>query len=111
LSPPVERGWETEDDEPLLSVCDGEHRAPVTNNVADFVVIATRWAAQGRRHAGLIFTSDASMPRSTPTIGRHVEALHDLLNANPSGDAFVERVHWLSDSPQPAGRRAGRSRR
>jgi len=106
----VEKGWEAEDDEPLLALCEVELRALVSNNVADFVLIARRWATQGRRHLGLIFTSDASLPRSKDTIGRYVEALHDLLQANPSEDAFVDRVHWLSDPPpaRPAGRRARR---
>jgi hypothetical protein len=91
----VERGWETEDDEALLGICDKEWRALVTNNVADFSVIARGWALEGRRHSGLIFTSDASMPRGRQTIGRYVEALEELLLANPRDDAFTDRVQWL----------------
>lgn len=94
----VERGWEAEDDEPLLALCETDGRALVTNNVADFMVIARRWATQGRCHAGLIFTSDARMPRSRDTIGRYVEALNALLKANPAENAFTDRVHWLTDA-------------
>jgi len=106
----VEKGWETEDDDPLLALCMGEQRALMTNNVADFAVIARRCAAEGRRHSGIVFTSDASFPRSKATIGRYVAALHDLLQANTSDEAFVDRVHWLNDQPPapPAGRRVGR---
>jgi hypothetical protein len=107
----LEKGWEAEDDDPLLSLCVGEQRALLTNNVADFVVIARRWATQGRRHTGLIFTSDASMPRGKDTIGRYVEALNDLLLANSTDDAFVDRVQWLRDPPSARpGRRSGSSR-
>ena len=91
----IERGWETEDDEALLVLCDKEPRALVTNNVADFIVIARGWAIEGRRHSGLIFTSDASMPRSRQTIGHYVEVLEELLRANPRDDAFTDRVQWL----------------
>src|SRR3984893_12305374 len=42
----IERGWETEDDEALLVLCDKERRALVTNNVADFIVIARGWAIE-----------------------------------------------------------------
>lgn len=70
----TERGWE-EEDESLLGVCTAEGRALVTNNVGDFTVIARRWATEIRSHAGLIFTSDASMPRHRETIGRYVHAL------------------------------------
>ena len=91
----IEQGWETEDDESLLSLCADESRTLLTNNVADFAVIARRWALQGRHHAGLIFTSDASLPRGQLTIGRYVTALHSLMRANPAEDAFVDRTHWL----------------
>lgn len=92
----LERGWESEEDEPLLVLCGEERRALLTNNVADFTAIARRWAVEGRRHYGLVFTSDASLPRSRRTTGRYVTALDRLLTAKPSKDAFVDRVHWLS---------------
>lgn len=95
----VEKGWEAEDDEPLLELCEKEARALMTNNVGDFVVIARRWATEGRRHTGLIFTSDASMPRGRRTIGRYIDALNALLEANPTDTAFVDRIHWLTDAP------------
>lgn len=91
----LERGWEAEEDEPLLELCDREQRALLTNNVADFTTVMRRWAAEGRRHSGLIFTSDASMPRGRDTIGRFVRALAELLRSNPGDDRFKDRVHWL----------------
>ena len=91
----IERGWEAEDDEALLVACEREERALLTNNVGDFVVIARRWAVEGRRHAGLVFTSDASMPRNRDTIGRYAEALDALLASHPKDDALADRTHWL----------------
>ena len=91
----VERGWEREDDESLLAICALEGRALLTNDVADFTAISRAWAADGRSHSGLIFTSDAGMPRSRHTIGRCVDALEDLLLRHPDEDAFRDQVHWL----------------
>lgn len=91
----IERGWETEADESLLALCARDVRALLTNNVGDFTVIARRWTVEGRQHSGLVFTSDASMPRARRTIGRYVEALDALLRSNPAPDALVERVSWL----------------
>ena len=91
----VERGWEAEEDEALLLLCAENQRALVTNDVGDFTVIVRRWALEGRRHSGLVFTSDASMPRSRHTIGQYVQALEMLLAANPREDVFADRVHWL----------------
>jgi predicted nuclease of predicted toxin-antitoxin system len=91
----IERGWEHEDDEPLLALCAAENRALLTNNVADFTVIARRWTLEDRHHAGLIFSSDASLPRGRNTIGRYVTALQTLMRANPGDDSFTDRVHWL----------------
>ena len=90
-----------EEDEPLLTACDSERRALLTNNVADFTVIVRRWAVEGRLHSGLIFTSDRSLPRGRSTIGKYVELLDDLLSSNSKDDAFVDRVHWLTDPALP----------
>jgi len=91
----IERGWETEDDEALLDICHQGQRALVANNVADFTVIVRDWAVEGRRHSGLIFTSDVSMPRGRQTIGRYIEVLAELLRVNPRDDAFTDCIHWL----------------
>lgn len=91
----IERGWEREEDEQLLAICRGEDRALMTNDVADFTKICRAWAVDGRSCAGVIFTSDATMPRSRRTIGRLAGALDDLLRCHPAQDAFRDRVHWL----------------
>ena len=91
----VEVGWEAEDDEPLLALCSKDGRTLLTNNVADFAVIARRWQVEGRAHQGLIFTSDSSLPRTRNTIGRYVEAIAELMRANPGDDGFADRIHWL----------------
>lgn len=90
-----ERGWEREDDESLLTVCDDEHRALLTNNVGDFVTISRSWAVEGRSHSGLIFTSDVSMPRGRHTIGRYLAALEEILLAHPDEHALQDQVLWL----------------
>ena len=91
----VERGWEREDDERILAICAEEARALMTNDVADLTAISRRWAADGRTHSGLIFTSDASVPRGRATIGRFVGTLDALLTLHPGEDALKDRVHWL----------------
>lgn len=91
----VELGWEMEDDEALLALCHEDKRALLTNNVAGFAVIARQWAAQGRTHAGLVFTSDASLPRSRKTMGRYVRALDRLMAAISDDRALFDQIRWL----------------
>lgn len=91
----AERGWEGEDDEPLLFHCVHEQRTLMTNNVADLAVIARNWASEGRSHFGLIFTSDKRMSRSRHSNGAYVTALDALLQSNPAAEAFIDRIHWL----------------
>jgi nucleoside-diphosphate-sugar epimerase len=83
-------------DEPLLRSGADEGRALLTNNVRDFAPLAREWAARGDEHLGLIFTSDASMPRARNTIGAYVKKLSELLDKHPGDDAFRGRVAWLS---------------
>lgn len=90
-----ERGWHELDDEELFDRCVAETRALLTNNVSDFVAVSQRWAGEGRHHAGLIFTADASLPRTGATIGVYVELLDALLNENPGASAFLDRIEWL----------------
>jgi len=91
----IEVGWEVQDDEPLLEHCALQNRSLLTNNVADFAVIARRWQSDERRHAGLIYTSDSSLPRNRSNTGRFVTALADLMASHPADDALTNRTHWL----------------
>ena len=89
----IEVGWEADEDESLLVLCQGDGRCLLTNNVVDFAVIARAWQTEGRSHAGLIFTSDVGWPRSRDTVGSYVDALAELMTANTAG--FADRIHWL----------------
>lgn len=91
----VERGWHAFDDKELLAACGAEQRALLTNNVPDFAVIARALASEGQSHHGLIFTSDAALPRNLHAIGRYVELLDALVQAHPAQDALVDRIEWL----------------
>jgi hypothetical protein len=91
----VERDWGLLEDEALLAACAAEQRALVTNNVPDFAVIARQWQADGRDHCGLVFTSDASRPRTRAATGRFVTDLAALLDAHPARDALANQVVWL----------------
>lgn len=84
------------DDEKLLSVCVNECSALLTNNVGDFMVIAKRWAGEGRSHHGLVLVSDRTIPRSRNTIGAYVRALEGVLDEYPDEDALIDRAIWLS---------------
>jgi predicted nuclease of predicted toxin-antitoxin system len=88
-----ERGWHLPGDSELLEACAAEGRCLLTNDVADFSAIIRSWAAEGRSHPGVLFSADASLPRSRATIGRFVEALDELMSANLEG--LADRVHWL----------------
>ena len=90
-----ERAWHRVSDEVLLDRCADDGRSLLTNNVGDVIGLAQRWAEEGRHHAGLVFTSDASLPRTHATIGTFVDRLEVLLAANPGTASFIDRVHWL----------------
>jgi hypothetical protein len=78
-----------------LELCDRESRALLTNNVRDFIPLSRDWAAGGREHAGLIFTSDISLPRHKGTVGRYVELLSTLMLENEAERALSNQVRWL----------------
>ena len=91
----VERGWHREPDDALLALCVAEQRTLLTNNVGDFMTIVRSWAVRGQQHAGLVFTADASLPRTHAMIGRYIKLLDALLREHPKPDELVDRIHWL----------------
>jgi hypothetical protein len=82
-------------DHALLEFCERESYALLTNNVRDFAPLALQWAADGREHAGLVFTSDASLPRHSGAIGQFVMLLSALMTAHPANRAVASQVRWL----------------
>jgi len=68
-----------------------ERRAIMTNNVKDFMPIASRAAVAADHHYGLLFTSDRSMPRRSDAIGRFVEALDGFRTARRARRPTVTR--------------------
>jgi predicted nuclease of predicted toxin-antitoxin system len=72
-----------------------ERRAIVTNDIADFQSIHDRILAAGEEHAGMVFTFDATMPRSKVAIPQWVRALAELLTDHGEDDALRNRVHHL----------------
>jgi predicted nuclease of predicted toxin-antitoxin system len=83
------------EDETLLALSTAEQRALLTNNVRDFVPIATRWAGEGRSHYGLLLVSDRTLQRSRNTIGVYIKAIDRLLREHPSEDALRDQILWL----------------
>ena len=83
------------DDEPLLNVARDQGRALLTNDVSDFATLTREWAGRGESHAGVVYTSDDSMPRSRNTVGLYVERLAKLLDEHPEDEAFRDRTGWL----------------
>jgi predicted nuclease of predicted toxin-antitoxin system len=87
------------EDEALLALSTTEQRALLTNNVRDFVPIATRWGGEGRSHHGLLLVSDRTLRRSRNTIGAYVRAIHRLLREHPAEDALRDQIRWLEADP------------
>ena len=89
------QGLQGTDDEPLLAHANSDDRALLTNNARDFLPLVARWAASGDDHCGLLLTSDTSMPRGKSSIGRYVQSLRQLMDANPGRRALANQVRWL----------------
>lgn len=78
-------------DEDLLAHAAAGERALVTENVADFVLLATRWTGEGRAHSGLIFTNPKRFNRATLAYpGNLITALRRFLDGPP-----VEGESWI----------------
>lgn len=81
-------------DEELLAVATADHRVIVTENIADFAPLAAHWAAEGRRHFGIILTHPGKFNRSQASYpGSLLRTLKAFLSAPPPpGDSWL---WWL----------------
>lgn len=86
-------------DDVVLDHAGKEGRVVFTENVPDFVPLATGVLAAGGTFPGLLLTSNAAWPRGNPrTLGRVVRALDTFLAAHPSDTALHGRIEWLPGS-------------
>jgi hypothetical protein len=81
-------------DEDLLAHATTERRALVTENVADFMPLATQWAGEHKSHSGLIFTNPKRLNRATLAYpGNLITSLRDFLTDPPiTGKSWI---WWL----------------
>ena len=81
-------------DEELLAYATSERRALVTENVADFMPLATRWVDEHEAHAGLIFTNPKRFNRATLAYpGNLIASLREVLTDPPiTGESWI---WWL----------------
>lgn len=82
-------------DRELVRKMASERRAIVTNDVDDFQLLHDRLIAAGDEHGGMIFTSDATMPRNKASIPLWVKRLGELLSAHNDENALRNRVQHL----------------
>lgn len=67
-------------DEELLTYATTGRRALVTENVADFMPLATQWVGEHKTHSGLVFTNPRRFNRATLAYpGNLIAALREFL--------------------------------
>ena len=59
-------------DEHLLAYAAAEERLVVTENIADFAILAKQWAVELRVHAGLVFTNPRRFNRANVALPRRL---------------------------------------
>jgi hypothetical protein len=66
-------------------------RAIVTENVADFSILANTWATEGESHSGIVFTNPGRFNRASLAYpGNLIKALTELLTeATETGSSWV----------------------
>lgn len=79
----------------IVQVLALEARTIVTNNVKDYQPIHRLFAATGRDHAGMVFTSDTTLPRTKAAIPQWIAAFEQLVRSHPAASVLVNRVAHL----------------
>jgi hypothetical protein len=87
--------WRALPDADVFAVAQAEHRAVVTENIADFTSIVDGADQRGEAHFGLVLIDPVKFPRGQRrTIGHLVTELDRLLTQHP-GDQATSLRHWL----------------
>ena len=73
-----------------------EGRGIVTNDIADFAPLHERLVAAGEEHYGMVFTTDATLPRNKASVLLWVKTLAEVLDLHPAEDALRNRVLHLN---------------
>jgi predicted nuclease of predicted toxin-antitoxin system len=79
----------------LVRLMATERRAIVTNDITDFQAIHDRFLATGDEHYGMVFTFDATMPRTKAAIPQWVQTLTKLLIDHPDDDSLRNQIYPL----------------
>lgn len=82
-------------DAEIFELMAAEGRTIVTNDAQDYLELFGWALAAGRDHAGLLLTSDRSLPRTKAGIGAYVRVLDRLLREHPAEDVYGNRLAWL----------------
>jgi predicted nuclease of predicted toxin-antitoxin system len=72
-----------------------EKRSVLTNDVLDFQLTHNQLQAAGEEHYGIVFTSDAKMPRNKASIPLWVKILSEFLEVHPADDTLRNRIRHL----------------
>ena len=75
-----------------------KQRAIVTNDIGDFQPIPDRVVSVGEEHFGLLFTTDAKMPRNKAQIPLWAATLASFLDEHENAASMRNRVALLSAS-------------
>lgn len=81
-------------DEDLLRWAQGDGRAIVTEDVADFIALHHTFLSRGDLHTGLLLTSPRKFSREISAVGRLIDALAAFLDAHTE-ENYEGQIGWL----------------
>lgn len=80
-------------DDAVLRIASAERRVVVTNNVRHFAPLVDDFGLRGETHFGVIFTDDATFPRTEAGIGLMVLALASFVRDRSDDDLMDSCVY------------------
>ena len=94
----VKRDWPElsgKSDHELVRRMATERRTIITNDIDDFQKIHDQFLATGDEHHGMVFTDDATMPRTKAAIPQWVQTLTQLLVDHTEEDSLRNQTLHL----------------